>query len=130
MGVHPDRVETSVRGPLIALGTHQVNTLDMASGYATLAAEGRHFPAHMVTELVEREGNAREPEEADELANGTEVGSNDVAADVTHALTLGVENGGGSSPAMPDGRPVAGKTGISSDSVSAWFVGNTPPLSA
>ena len=129
MGVHPDRVETSVRGPLIALGTHQVNTLDMASGYATLAAEGRHFPAHMVTELVDREGNVLEPEDADELANGTEVVSNDVAADATHALTQVVENGGGSSAALPDGRPVAGKTGTSSDAVSAWFVGYTPQLS-
>ena len=128
MGVHPDRVETSVRGPLIALGTHQVNTLDMASGYATLAAEGRHFPAHMVTEVIDREGQVLDPVDANEIESGTEVLSNGVAADATYAMTEVVENGGGSNAALPDGRPVAGKTGTSSDAVSAWFVGYTPQL--
>ena len=129
MGVHPDRQTTSTVGPLVALGTHQVNALDMASGYATFAAEGRHFPAHMVTEVQTADGTVLTPVDSDELESGTEVLSQGVAADATYAMQQVVTNGGGSNAALDDGRPVAGKTGTSSDAVSAWFVGYTPQLS-
>uniref|UniRef100_UPI000369E765 transglycosylase domain-containing protein n=1 Tax=Nocardiopsis ganjiahuensis TaxID=239984 RepID=UPI000369E765 len=129
MGVHPDRQTTSQVGPLVALGTHQVNALDMASGYATFAAEGRHFPAHMVTEVQKADGEPLTPDDAEELEKGTEVFSQGVAADATHAMQEVVTNGGGKNAALSDGRPVAGKTGTSSDAVSAWFVGYTPQLS-
>ncbi|WP_460778134.1 transglycosylase domain-containing protein, partial [Nocardiopsis nanhaiensis] len=129
MGVDPARQETSTLGPLVALGTHQVNALDMASSYATFAAEGRHFPAHMVTEVVDGEGNVRTPNDQDELESGTEVVPNDVAADSTYAMQQAVVEGGASEAALNDGRDVAGKTGTSSDAVSAWFVGYTPQLS-
>jgi len=56
--------------------------------------------------------------------------SAEVAADVTYAMTQVVEAGGGTNAALPDGRPVAGKTGTSSGAVSAWFVGYTPQLVA
>ncbi|GHD35430.1 transglycosylase domain-containing protein [Nocardiopsis kunsanensis] len=129
MGVNPARTETSLQGPLVALGTHQVNTLDMASAYATFAAQGQQRPAHMITELRNSKGEVIEPNDAEEIENGTEVLSSGVAADATHAMTQVVENGGGGNAALPDGRPVAGKTGTSSDAVSAWFVGYTPQLS-
>ncbi len=129
MGVHPDRVTTSTRGPLIALGTHQVNALDQASAYSTFATGGRHYPAHMVTEIRDMNGNVIDPVDKDELENGTEVLNAGVAADATHAMRQVVEGGGGSNAALSDGRPVAGKTGTSSDAVSAWFVGFTPQLS-
>ncbi len=129
MGVHPDRQTTSAVGPLVALGTHQVNALDMASGYATFAAEGRHFPAHMVTEVRTADGSELRADDADEIESGTEVLSQGVAADATHAMQQAVLEGGAKNAALDDGRPVAGKTGTSSDAVSAWFVGYTPQLS-
>ncbi|MBE1460834.1 membrane peptidoglycan carboxypeptidase [Nocardiopsis terrae] len=129
MGVDPDRQTTSTVGPLIALGTHQVNALDMASGYATFAAEGRHFPAHMVTEVRTADGTVIDPDDKDELEKGAEVLTQAVAADATHAMQEVVRNGGGNRAALSDGRPVAGKTGTSTDAVSAWFVGYTPQLS-
>ncbi|MBR8741399.1 transglycosylase domain-containing protein [Nocardiopsis sp. MG754419] len=129
MGVHPDRQTTSTVGPLIALGTHQVNTLDMASGYSTFAAEGRHFPAHMVTELQTAGGEVITPDDADEIESGEEIINQGVAADSTYAMQQAVLEGGASNAALDDGRPVAGKTGTSSDAVSAWFVGYTPQLS-
>ena len=129
MGVHPDRQTTSAVGPLIALGTHQVNALDMASGYATFAAEGRHFPAHMVTEVKRADGSVITPDDAEEIESGTEVLSQGVAADATYAMQQAVLEGGASNAALSDGRPVAGKTGTSSDAVSAWFVGYTPQMS-
>ena len=130
MGVHPDRQTTSTVGPLIALGTHQVNSLDMASGYATFAAEGRHFPAHMVTELQTADGTVLTPDDSEEIEAGKEVLSQAVAADATYAMQQAVLEGGAGNAALDDGRPVAGKTGTSSDAVSAWFVGYTPQLSA
>ncbi|WP_344076442.1 transglycosylase domain-containing protein, partial [Nocardiopsis metallicus] len=129
MGVDPARQETSTLGPLIALGTHQVNALDMASAYATFANEGRHFPAHMVTEVIDKEGNPRPPKDADEIESGKEVLTSAVAADATYAMQMAVQEGGARNAALSDGRDVAGKTGTSSDAVSAWFVGYTPQLS-
>lgn len=130
LGVNPDRITTSTRGPLIALGTHQVNALDQASAYATFAAGGRHYPAHMVREVRDIDGNVIEPTDKEEIERGVEAISADVAADATFAMTQVVENGGGGNAALSDGRPVAGKTGTSTDAVSAWFVGYTPQLSA
>jgi len=130
MGVDPIRQTTSTVGPLVALGTHQVNALDMASGYATFAAQGRHFPAHMVTQVTTADGEVIEPDDEAELESGTEVLSEGVAADATYAMQQAVLEGGAKEAALSDGRPVAGKTGTSSDAVSAWFVGYTPQLSA
>ncbi|QUX29197.1 penicillin-binding protein [Nocardiopsis akebiae] len=130
-GVAEEQTTTSAQGPLIALGTHQVSALDQAEGYSTFAAGGVHRPAHMITELRTADGTVIPPDDADLLENGERVVTADVAADVTYAMTQVVEpGGGGDQAALPDGRPVAGKTGTSSDAVSAWFVGYTPQLVA
>ncbi|MFD6950934.1 transglycosylase domain-containing protein, partial [Nocardiopsis sp. NPDC060348] len=128
-GVDEEQTTTSTQGPLVALGTHQVSTLDQATGYSTFAAGGKHRPAHMVTELRTADGEVIPPDDADKLESGEQVLSEDVAADVTYAMTQVVENGGGTEAALP-GHPVAGKTGTSTDAVSAWFVGYTPQLVA
>ncbi|MGW9349868.1 transglycosylase domain-containing protein [Nocardiopsis flavescens] len=128
-GVAEEQTTTSTQGSLIALGTHQVSALDQASGYATFAAAGVHRPAHMVTKVTNSDGTEIPPNDIDQLESGTRAMSADVAADVTFALTEVVTNGGGSNAALPDGRPVAGKTGTSSGAISAWFVGYVPQLS-
>ncbi|MDE3723444.1 transglycosylase domain-containing protein [Nocardiopsis sp. N85] len=128
-GVDPEQIKTSTQGPLIALGTHQVSALDQATGYATFAAQGLHRPAHMVTKVTSKEGTEVQPNDVQEIETGTRAMSADVANDVTYALTEVVANGGGSNAALPDGRPVAGKTGTSSGAISAWFVGYVPQLS-
>ncbi|MFE9245830.1 transglycosylase domain-containing protein [Nocardiopsis sp. NPDC006938] len=129
MGVDPARQTTSDVGPLVALGTHQVNALDMASGYATFAAQGMHFPAHMVTEVLRADGTPITPDDETEIEEGKRVLQEGVAADATYAMQQAVLEGGAKRAALDDGRPVAGKTGTSSDAVSAWFVGYTPQLS-
>jgi membrane peptidoglycan carboxypeptidase len=129
MGVDEEQITTSERGPLIALGTHEVSALDQASGYATFANEGRHIPAHMITQLTTADGTVIPPDDAEEIETGEQVLTPEVAADATYAMREVVEGGGGSNAALDDGRPVAGKTGTSSGAVSAWFVGYTPQLS-
>lgn len=128
-GVSPGHAETAELGPNVALGTYSVSALDQAAGYATFANGGSHIPQHMVTQVEDVNNDVIEPNDADLLETGEEVFSPDVAADATHAMTQVVEDGGAESAALADGRPVAGKTGTSTDSASAWFAGYTPQLS-
>ncbi len=51
------------------------------------------------------------------------------AADVTYALQQVVSGGTGTEARLPDGRPAAGKTGTTDDSVATWFAGYVPQLS-
>ncbi len=127
LGVNPIHTESSTTSPLIALGTHVVSTYDQANAYSTIANGGTSIPAHMVVELRDGKGNEVEPNDADAL-QGDRVISPDIAADATYAMRQVVEAGGGGRAALADGRPVAGKTGTSSNAVSAWFVGYTPQV--
>ncbi|MFD0773193.1 transglycosylase domain-containing protein, partial [Streptomonospora algeriensis] len=127
-GVSEDQFETAEMGPNIALGTYRVSALDQAAGFSTFANGGVHMPQHMITKVTNAEGDLIEPKDKAKLESGTRAFSQETAADATYAMTQVVENGGGESAALPDGRPVAGKTGTSNSAKSAWFVGFTPQL--
>ncbi|WP_017595527.1 transglycosylase domain-containing protein [Nocardiopsis potens] len=127
-GIPAEQFETAGLGPNIALGTYQVTALDQASGFATFANGGVHMPRHMVTEVKGDEGEVA-PVDAEELEEGTRAFSEGVAADATYAMRQVVEGGTGSSAALDDGRPAAGKTGTTDSATAAWFSGFTPQLS-
>ncbi|WP_052809737.1 transglycosylase domain-containing protein [Streptomonospora alba] len=127
-GVSDDQFETADMGPNIALGTYRVSALDQAAGFSTFANEGVHMPQHMITKVTNAEGDELEPKDKAKLESGTRAFSQETAADATYAMTQVVDGGGGESAALPDGRPVAGKTGTSNSAKSAWFVGYTPQL--
>ncbi|GAB3210714.1 transglycosylase domain-containing protein [Marinactinospora thermotolerans] len=131
-GIPESRRETvTAIGSNVVLGTMSVTALDQAAGYATFANKGMHLPQHMITEVKDRNGEILRPKDQDIIdAGGSRAFSAEVAADATYAMTQVVENGGGKEAALPDGRPVAGKTGTSNQATSAWFVGYTPQLSA
>jgi membrane peptidoglycan carboxypeptidase len=116
----------------IPLGTAEVSPLDQASAYATFANDGVSVPRHVVREVRDRKGNViyqARPEKKRAV-------SEDIAHDVTYALSNVVEQGTGRAVQTLD-RPVAGKTGTkdrtnddgSSDVVSAWFVAYTRQIS-
>lgn len=111
----------------IALGAAEVSPLNMANAYATLADSGKRKEAHFVAKVIDRNGNT-----IYEAKNeGTRAIEENVAANVTDALTSVVEEGTGSK-ASELNRPVAGKTGTNGvgDSItSAWFVGYTRQIS-
>jgi penicillin-binding protein 1A len=110
--------------PSMTLGTNTVPPIQMAAAYATLANDGVAHTPHIV-ERVERR-------------DGTLVFANDGAARrvldeqtarvATSVLTQVVARGTGRAAALPDGRPVAGKTGTAQNHQDAWFVGYTPQL--
>lgn len=109
----------------VALGTPEVSPLYQAAAYSTFANQGvRHTP-HVVAKVTDSAGT--ELYVADTA--GVQSIEQDVAVDVTYALTKVTQDGTGYRAAQL-GYPVAGKTGTAYNSVTrkttaAWFVGYT-----
>ncbi|MBN2026831.1 MAG: PBP1A family penicillin-binding protein, partial [Actinobacteria bacterium] len=110
--------------PSIALGTSEVNPLEMASAYATLANNGEYIPPICVTKVTDAEGNII----FENTPKGKQVVREDVAAVVNSILQDAVRYGTGRAARID--RPQAGKTGTTDDYADAWFCGYTPDLSA
>ncbi len=116
----------------IPIGTPEVSPLNQASAYATFANGGVHVAPHVVKEVKNAQGEV--VYKADPAKDRAV--SNDVADDVTYALSNVVEQGTGRA-ASALGRPVAGKTGTNGVEVgggknivnSSWFVGYTRQVS-
>ncbi|MFM7424250.1 MAG: transglycosylase domain-containing protein [Elainella sp.] len=107
----------------LALGTSEVNLLELTSAYGTLANEGNHVEAHAVTRIYNRFGKLIyqadfDPERALDA---------DSASIMTWMLEGVVANGTGRNAYLPD-RQVAGKTGTSEKRRDLWFVGYIPQL--
>ena len=122
------------------LGVADTTPLEMASAYATIAADGRYcepLPVQTITSASGRPvvGPNGRPVAAPRC---TQVVSRDVAraaVDAARCVTgYGAATGscGGWSTApvgYPNvGRPFAGKTGTTDDARAAWFIGFTPQL--
>jgi membrane peptidoglycan carboxypeptidase len=116
----------------LPLGTAEVSPLAQASAYATFANDGIAVPDHVVREVRDRKGKVIYEAQPEKKRAVTE----DIAHDVTYALSNVVEEGTGRAVQTLN-RPVAGKTGTkdrnnadgSSDIVSAWFVAYTRQIS-
>ncbi|HMJ79412.1 MAG TPA: PBP1A family penicillin-binding protein [Candidatus Dormibacteraeota bacterium] len=110
--------------PSIALGSQVVNPLEMATAYATFADLGvRHAPL-AITRVV-ADGHV----DYTARPKGTRVIPAGVAYVVDKILEQNVQVGTGVAAQLP-GRPVAGKTGTTSNFVDAWFCGFTPNLTS
>jgi penicillin-binding protein 1A len=133
--VQPDEVVQTARSlgitsPLkgyfsIALGGESVNPLEMARAYATFADGGRRIDGSIIGDRprvvvsVNGRKNAPKPHQVMSETN---------AAIVNSILQQVVTSGTGKRAQLPDGRPVAGKTGTTENYGDAWFVGYTPQL--
>ncbi|MDQ2625138.1 MAG: penicillin-binding protein, partial [Actinomycetota bacterium] len=119
----PENTQDLLDNPANVLGTAAPHPLDMAEAYATIAAGGVHHEPFIVREASYLSGGI--------AYEGAEVGSRafdtDVMADTTFAMAQVVE-AGSATKVKALGRPVAGKTGSSTDNLSAWFVGFTPQM--
>jgi penicillin-binding protein 1A len=111
--------------PAMGLGSIAVSPLDLASGYATLAAGGVYSAPRAIRKVV--------------LPNGKEdtgagwgaptrrrVLPDWVAHEVTQILEDNIRFGTGTRAALS--RPAAGKTGTTDKHADAWFAGYTPDL--
>jgi penicillin-binding protein 1A len=125
MGV---RSQLQVNGqyvPSMGLGSVAVSPLDLASGYATLAAGGVYAEPMAIRKVVLPDG--REDTEAGwGKPKRHRAISPGVAAVVTSILGENIRYGTGTRANIP--RPAAGKTGTNEKHEDAWFAGYTPDL--
>ncbi|HEY0186993.1 MAG TPA: transglycosylase domain-containing protein [Cellulomonas sp.] len=106
------------------LGSDSVHPIDMASAYATIAANGVYHEPYIVASVLNSDSSTAYTGGSE----GVQVFDADVMADTTYALTQVVQQGSGKTWIKPLDRDIAGKTGTSSDNKSAWFIGYTPQI--
>ena len=111
--------------PALGLGSVAVSPLDMAAGYATIAAGGVRAEPTAIRKVVLANGSV-DTRAGEGHSKRTRVLPDGDAAIVTKILEENVQYGTGTRAAI--GRPVAGKTGTTTDNADAWFVGYVPQL--
>ncbi len=111
----------------IGLGAEPVNPLEMARAYSAFANGGRRIDGSIFGDhpraIVSVSGRKNRPVAQEVLGENN-------AAIIDSMLQRVVTEGTGRRAALPDGRPVAGKTGTTENYGDAWFVGYTPRLAA
>ena len=109
----------------LPLGAADVTPMEVAGAYAVFASGGYKSKTTLIARVTDRNGNL--------VLDNTpkpELILDPVAVSyLNDALRGVVTNGTATEAQMSDGRPVAGKTGTTSDFRDAWFVGYAPQLS-
>jgi len=107
--------------PSIALGTSEVNLLELTAAYVPFANAGRGGIPHAVSEIRTRSGDVvyrRQPWPNDRVIEMKNVHyMNEMLSDV-------IRTGTGQA-ARPGSRPAAGKTGTTQELRDGWFIGYT-----
>jgi membrane peptidoglycan carboxypeptidase len=122
-GIPDDLLKNPTGG--IALGDKEVHPVDMASAYATFAAEGIYREPYIVSRVEAADGEVLYEHSGD---TGQQVMPQQVARNVIEAMLKVAPKKGYDLP----GRQVAAKTGTAQlegsakDNRDAWFVGFTP----
>ena len=108
----------------LALGAQGVCVLDMASGYATIAAGGVYMQPTGITQVLNADGEAVYTYQ---YTSGTRVVAEEVANKATEILMTVITSGTGTRASLSSiGQDAAGKTGTSNDGRDLWFCGYTP----
>jgi len=114
--------------PSLALGSSDVNLLEMVNAYCTIAAGGRHHEPVLITRIVDRNGIEvyRGPDDIHQVL------PTKTAFLMQEMLKSGVRESGGTSQSL-NGYVTAdtdwgGKTGTSNNHSDAWFIGVSPHL--
>jgi membrane peptidoglycan carboxypeptidase len=126
------------------LGVSDVTPLEMANAYATVAADGRFCEALPVLSINNPDGTPTliTKQNGDQVEAAKPRCRQEVKADAARAATDAARCPTGDTPARGEcggwstadsvrgtvGRPVAGKTGTTDSTRSAWFAGYTPEL--
>ena len=114
------------RVPSIALGSADLTPLELTTGYASIASGGRRRTPMAITTLVDAE---KQEVTWSQSIDDTVVADEAAVFVLTNILQSAVESGTGRIVrTLGYEGPVAGKTGTTSASRDAWFVGYTPSL--
>lgn len=122
--------KTGIQGPFqrdltLALGSFSVSPLELTSAYAVFAAKGVRSEPMSIKYITNADGETLEnhpPTYDQALSPATVYLATSMMQDVARYGT------GRGAAAL--GRPVAGKTGTTNNSVDAWFMGFVPGLAA
>ena len=137
-------IESPIKRDLsIALGTSGVSMLELTGAFSVFANGGERMKPIFIKKIVTMKGEVleenypyleleekeeeEEPSEPPSPVQKERVISPQNAFIMTHLLQGVVQHGTGQR-AKVLGRPIAGKTGTSSDYADAWFIGYTPTL--
>jgi len=107
----------------LALGTLEVNLLELTSAYGTLAARGNHVEPHGIVKISDRFGKV-----IYQSGFKSERAVDQDSADIMAWMLRGVVTDGTGGNAALRGRPVAGKTGTTDAKRDLWFVGFIPQM--
>ncbi|MGF1576738.1 MAG: transglycosylase domain-containing protein [Cyanophyceae cyanobacterium] len=108
-----------------ALGSASITPLEMASSFAVFANGGYQVEPELFLQVIDRNGQIlHQANPQPEL-----VFDPWATATTTQLLEQAVRSGTGTAAVLDDGRPMAGKTGTTSDFRDAWFIGYVPQLS-
>lgn len=107
----------------LALGSSEVNLLELTNAYGTLASQGNFVEAHGINRVINQRGDVIY--QAD--FKPKRVLDRDSAAITTWMLQSVVQAGTGGPAALAD-RAVAGKTGTSEKVRDLWFIGYIPQV--
>lgn len=105
----------------ISLGTSEVHLIEMVHAYGAFAAGGWLADPLIITSIRDRDGNLlyeQWPTQKKILSDET--------AFIMANMMKGVVERGTAQIVKQLGRPVAGKTGTTSDQMDSWFIGYTP----
>jgi len=109
----------------LALGTSEVNLLELTSAYGVFADQGIRVAPVFILRVEDKNGKVLEQARP----SAEEVLSPETALTMTSMMQSVLDNGtAASSHALGLNVPAAGKTGTTDDYSDAWFVGYTPTL--
>ena len=119
-----------IRSPLapnlsLALGSSEVNLLELVAAYSVFANQGQRVEPRFITRITDSQGNVID----ESLPQSEQVISAETAYLVTSLLQSVIDHGTGKRAKALE-RPAAGKTGTTNDMNDAWFIGYTPQLLA
>ncbi|MGB3650434.1 MAG: PBP1A family penicillin-binding protein [Rivularia sp. (in: cyanobacteria)] len=120
---HKMGIESQIK-PVIsmALGSNEVNLLELTSAYGTFANKGMHVKPHGITRVLNRNGEV--------LWSADFKGERGLDADSSAITTWMLQNvvTSGTGTRAQIGRPAAGKTGTTDEAKDLWFIGFIPQL--
>ena len=119
--------DIGIKSPLkpilsLPLGANEVTMLELVSAYGVLANQGRRIEPVSILKIEDREGISLYQSQRNE----DRVFDSNLIATLVEMMQGVVKYGTGRNANLP--RPVAGKTGTTSDYRDAWFVGFVPQL--